>query len=147
MTCKIEAFRDEFFFLSNMFPTQVTINGLTYGSSEAAFQSFKYGGRAQRVRFTNMGPYESKKYWKDKKDLIRPDWMEIRLEVMKAIVEKKFKQNRALTISLMETNGCELQEGNYWNDTYWGVCFGKGENHLGKILMDLREKLLLEGKP
>lgn len=35
----------------------------------------------------------------------------------------------------------ELVEGNNWNDTYWGVCKGVGENHLGKILIRIRDGL------
>lgn len=34
-----------------------------------------------------------------------------------------------------------VYKGNYWKDTYWGVCNGVGENHLGKLLMKIREKL------
>jgi len=33
---------------------------------------------------------------------------------------------------LLSTGNCEIQEGNYWGDTFWGVCKGKGENNLGK---------------
>ena len=35
----------------------------------------------------------------------------------------------------------ELIEGNVWNDTFWGVCNGKGHNHLGKILMKVRDEI------
>lgn len=37
----------------------------------------------------------------------------------------------------------ELIEGNYWHDTYWGVCEGVGENHLGKLLMEIRNELYI----
>lgn len=30
-------------------------------------------------------------------------------------------------------------EVNNWGDTYWGVCNGIGDNHLGKILMKIRD--------
>ena len=45
-----------------------------------------------------------------------------------------------------DTNNEELIEGNTWNDTYWGVCNGRGQNHLGKILMKVRS-LLKEAYP
>ena len=32
-------------------------------------------------------------------------------------------------------------EGNTWNDTFWGVCNGQGQNWLGKILMLVRSEL------
>ena len=36
-----------------------------------------------------------------------------------------------------------LEEGNTWHDTFWGVDAktGEGQNHLGKILMKIREEL------
>ncbi len=33
----------------------------------------------------------------------------------------------------------EIVERNTWNDTFWGVCKGKGENHLGILLMEIRD--------
>ena len=42
---------------------------------------------------------------------------------------------------LLSTGNAELIEGNWWNDTFWGICRGKGENHLGKILMNIRNQL------
>jgi hypothetical protein len=33
-----------------------------------------------------------------------------------------------------------LVEGNTWNDRYWGVCRGVGQNKLGHLLMKLREE-------
>jgi predicted NAD-dependent protein-ADP-ribosyltransferase YbiA (DUF1768 family) len=35
----------------------------------------------------------------------------------------------------------ELVEYNYWGDLYWGVCRGEGENHLGRILMEIRSEI------
>ena len=36
----------------------------------------------------------------------------------------------------------KLVEGNYWKDTFWGVDEKLGgKNHLGRILMEIREEL------
>jgi len=32
----------------------------------------------------------------------------------------------------------DLVEGNDWGDTYWGQCKGRGQNHLGKLIMRIR---------
>jgi predicted NAD-dependent protein-ADP-ribosyltransferase YbiA (DUF1768 family) len=42
---------------------------------------------------------------------------------------------------LLATDDEELVEGNWWNDTFWGVCRGDGENNLGKIIMKVRDEL------
>ena len=35
-----------------------------------------------------------------------------------------------------------IVEGNTWGDVFWGVCNGIGENHLGNILMDVRDEII-----
>jgi len=55
-------------------------------------------------------------------------------------VREKFKQED-LKQMLLDTGDQELVEGNTWNDTFWGVCRGEGQNNLGKILMKVRMEL------
>ena len=55
-------------------------------------------------------------------------------------VHQKF-QNENLRKLLLATGDAELIEGNYWHDYYWGICNGVGQNWLGKILMEEREKI------
>jgi predicted NAD-dependent protein-ADP-ribosyltransferase YbiA (DUF1768 family) len=52
----------------------------------------------------------------------------------------KFK-NPELRAMLLTTGDEELIEGNWWRDTYWGVCEGIGQNKLGKLLMQVREEI------
>ena len=44
---------------------------------------------------------------------------------------------------LKATGNQDLQEGNNWNDTYWGVSLrtGNGKNNLGLILMKIRDEV------
>ena len=45
-----------------------------------------------------------------------------------------------LILGLQKPNkGKILIEGNWWKDTYWGVCDGKGQNKLGELLMKVRK--------
>ncbi len=55
----------------------------------------------------------------------------------------KFTQNPDLLSKLLATGDAELIEGNTWGDRVWGVDLyrGAGENHLGKILMRIRDEL------
>ena len=133
----IEKFENENFFLSNYFPCKVTYNGLTYGSSEAAYQAQKCPERAKE--FTALDPDDSKKLGRKVK--IRYDWEAVKEQIMTEIVHAKFTQNKDLGKRLTETGEEELVEGNWWKDTYWGVCDGVGQNKLGKILMAIRGTL------
>jgi ribA/ribD-fused uncharacterized protein len=71
----------------------------------------------------------------------RPDWEDLKIDVMRYCVQLKFRNHADLRTKLLATGDAELIEGNWWNDTYWGVCDGVGENHLGKLLMEEREVL------
>jgi predicted NAD-dependent protein-ADP-ribosyltransferase YbiA (DUF1768 family) len=72
--------------------------------------------------------------------VMRPDWNDVRLAIMEDLVRQKFLTS-SMERLLLSTGDAELIEGNYWGDTFWGVCRGVGENHLGKILMKIREEL------
>lgn len=72
--------------------------------------------------------------------VLRPDWDKIKFSIMLELVTIKF-QDPALAAMLKATGDAHLIEGNTWNDTYWGVCNGRGENMLGKILMYVRSTL------
>ena len=63
-----------------------------------------------------------------------------KFHLMKRLLKMKFAIPE-LKEMLLATGDEELVEGNYWHDTIWGVCDGVGENHLGKMLMEIRENL------
>ena len=138
MSEPITSFRNENFFLSNFYLCTITIRDITYSSAEAAFQAQNTLDIAERMRFAEMTPGQAKKYGK-KVDL-RCDWEDLKVDIMTAIVLAKFQQNPNLRELLLATGDRELIEGNNWNDTFWGVSnkSGKGQNNLGKILMDVR---------
>ena len=48
----ITSFRDENYFLSNMFPCTISFEGLTYPSAESAFQAAKCLDPNDRIPFT-----------------------------------------------------------------------------------------------
>jgi ribA/ribD-fused uncharacterized protein len=71
---------------------------------------------------------------------LREDWEEIRVSVMTDLVRQKFSLP-GLQRRLLATGDQEIVEGNTWGDVFWGVCRGKGQNQMGKILMKIREEL------
>jgi predicted NAD-dependent protein-ADP-ribosyltransferase YbiA (DUF1768 family) len=60
-------------------------------------------------------------------------------------VARKLYDHAEVFVVLAMTEG-EIVESNNWHDNYWGDCtclrcYRIGENHLGKILMRLRDEI------
>ena len=136
----INSFRGYYDFLSNMYPSPIKLGGVQYTCAEAAFQAVKLADKSKRSIFAGISGKEAKAL--GRRVELRPDWNEIRINVMRWIISEKFKQNKSLKLRLIRsTSNCEIIEGNTWNDTFWGVCNGRGQNWLGKILMEERAKV------
>lgn len=130
----IDKFEGEYRFLSNFYERQVTIDGLTFENTEAAFHSYKQPSR--REEFVGLTAKEAKRLGRSV--TLRDDWEEIKDSVMFNVCMAKFSQHEDIKQALLKTGNADLIEGNTWNDTYWGVCNGKGRNKLGQILMLIR---------
>lgn len=137
----IMTFRGKYDFLSNMYSATFEWDGRTYRNSEAAYQSAKSLDPAVRDEFSEMNGVVAKRA--GTKVLLRSDWESVKDGIMEEVVRAKFSQNPELLQKLIDTGTMELIEGNGWHDTYWGVDLtsGKGENHLGVILMKIRAEL------
>ncbi|MBQ9748422.1 MAG: DUF1768 domain-containing protein [Clostridia bacterium] len=137
----ITRFRDEYAFLSNFYAAEVEYGGLTYQNAEAAFQAQKCMTEEEKLPFTEMVPGKAKAF--GRRVALRPDWETVKCSLMEEIVRAKFIQNPQLVPMLLATGDTKLVEGNTWHDVYWGVDLrtGEGENHLGRILMKIREEL------
>lgn len=142
----IKRFRDEYHFLCNFEIANVEYKGLTYSNNEAAFQAQKTPYETIKLGFTTMNPAESKV--SGRKLHLRPDWDEVRDQIMYEIVLAKFTQNPDLKAKLLATGDEEIIEGTTgWHDNYWGNCECinckdiPGQNHLGQTLMRVRQEL------
>jgi hypothetical protein len=121
-------------FLSNFYPCTLQYMGITYQNSEAAFQAQKCPERA--IEFANLDPSRAKRLGRRVK--LRSDWEEVKIPIMYQILEAKFS-NPELMNRLLQVEG-EIVEETTWGDTFWGVCKSKGNNMLGKLLMDIRDR-------
>jgi N-glycosidase YbiA len=129
-------------FLSNFHLCNVEFEGMCYPSSENAYMAAKTSDLNLKKVLQTMSPKKAKSYGRTVP--LRENWDSIRLEVMEKVLLVKFSTNPSLREKLLETGDKYLEETNWWKDTFWGVCNGKGENNLGKILMKVREKLRLD---
>ena len=134
----IDSFSGIYRFLSNFYPCRIEFEERRYESVEAAYQAMKTLDVNARQMFERLPAPDAKKMGRLLK--MRSDWEDVKLEIMEQLVEIKF-QEPMLRSALIDTGNEEIVEGNYWKDTFWGVCNGVGENHLGKILMQVRQKI------
>lgn len=139
----ITKFEGEYRFLSNFYLHPI----MGFASAEHAYQAQKapYNVAFQRKIANSHSPSQAKSLGLAVN--LRDDWEEKKLEVMMAILQEKFN-DPGLKEKLLATEDAELVEGNWWHDTYWGFCTCSrhmcGANHLGKLLMQVRDRLKKE---
>lgn len=143
MDSAVREFQGEYRFLSNFYPAEVELDGVTYPTVEHAFQAAKandddYLKQREKIRQAPR-PGLAKRWGRSIRPL-RSDWDDVRIGIMEQLIRQKFSKE-PLRSQLLSTGSAELIEGNYWNDTFWGVCKGVGKNHLGKIIMRIREEI------
>lgn len=134
---KITEFRGEFCWLSSFWPAKVEMDGIVYPTVEHAYQAAKTTDLDEREKVRNCKtPGQAKRVTVS----MREDWEDLKLVVMRRLVKQKFQKHPDLRQKLIDTGNMQIQEGNWWGDTFWGVDrdTGEGENHLGRILMDIR---------
>lgn len=136
----INEFRWPHEFLSNFYFWPVRYEGILYPTSEHAYQAAKTRDPNVRLRISLLPtPGASKKAGKALD--LRSDWEDVKVMVMADILRLKFAPGSYMAFLLLSTGDEHLVEGNYWHDTFWGVCNGRGQNHLGKLLMQIRAEL------
>ena len=133
----ISSFKGKYAFLSNFFSAPVEYLVYCFENNDAAFQGAKCPERMGE--FCNLNPSLAKRL--GRRVILRSDWESAKYEVMYQVCLAKFSQNPDLRKKLIDTGNAELIEGNTWGDRIWGTCNGVGENHLGKILMRIRQEL------
>ena len=137
----------EYRFLSNFYMHEITYKGKVYASTEHAYQAMKTLDEdwAEAIRLAET-PSKAKK--KGGLCPLRPDWDEIKDQIMDEVLALKFADPE-LEQSLIDTYQKYLVEGVTWHDNFWGICLKRdcergclektGKNHLGLALMRLRE--------
>jgi len=129
-------------FLSNFWACfeLIYFDGDMYTSTEHAYQAAKTLSQEEREKIKEADtPGQAKRL--GQKVTMRSDWDDIKIDIMYQLLKEKFQEGSILAQLLLETGYAKLIEGNTWGDTFWGQCKGKGENHLGKLLMKVRKEL------
>lgn len=152
---RILEFKGKHRFLSNFYPAEVslpqvklkgkTFPVLVYPTVEHAYQAAKFPeGDKDREFLAVFLPAsragEAKRMGQEAP--LPADWDSRKFDIMEYLLHQKFA-HPSLRQLLLDTGESELVEGNTWNDRIWGVDLktGKGDNHLGKLLMKVRASL------
>ncbi|MBD2182760.1 NADAR family protein [Planktothrix sp. FACHB-1355] len=127
---------------SNFSPHGFELDGFYWPTSEHYFQAQKFVGTpyADRIRLVKT-PKDAAKMGRDRSFPLRPDWSQVKDDIMRRGVLRKFQTHTDIREVLIST-GDELIVENSPIDYYWGCgADGSGKNMLGKILMEVREIL------
>lgn len=144
----ITEFRGKWTKLSNYSIVSIWYKDHMYPSVEHAYQAAKSTDPVIQQMVRNLAtPNLAKKMGKEIQDnpLIyhfRQDFHNVKIGIMYDLLVEKFKQEPERTL-LLSSGTEKLVEGNWWGDKFWGQCpVGDGENHLGKLLMQIRKELI-----
>jgi ribA/ribD-fused uncharacterized protein len=135
----IKKFEGDYRWLSNFWPCDV----FGWPTVEHAYQASKTLDLGERQLIMQcQTPGQAKRL--GGKVRLRDDWKNVKFQVMYGLIDMKFDPivNPVLHTLLIDTGDAKIEEGNDWGDTIWGICNGIGNNHLGKIIMQIRQKHL-----
>lgn len=135
----VKGFFGPFRWLSNFHLCPVQFEGHVYPATENAYMAAKTLDLEARKPLLTMAPFQAKAYGRTV--ALREDWEQVKLDIMYQLNKQKFEWHPELRAALLATGDKYIEETNWWGDRIWGVCTGTGENHLGKILMRIREEL------
>ena len=145
---QVVAFKDKYEKFSNFYPVCIIYEDMEFYSVEHAFVAAKSTDMIFRRKISLLKPDQAglaKKMGRRCK--LRPNWDLMKVSVMRLLIDQKFSINEFKEL-LLSTGENEIIEGNYWHDNFWGNCYCKkcenivGQNRLGKLLMEKREKLI-----
>lgn len=142
----ISSFTGKYKFLRTDYPCMVELDGLLYPSAEHAFQAAKTLDDNHRRNFQVMNGADTARYF-GRRVKLRDDWEDVKVDIMERIMLDKFTRSdpfpsqAELRCKLLDTGDARIEYANKRGDMFWGTVNGEGDNVLGKILMDVREKL------
>lgn len=135
----IQKFSGSYKWLSNFAPVEIELDGRIFLSVEHAYVSAKNDNETWKSICTD-DTYTAAQIKQLGRDVVLvDDWDIKRLEVMRYCIFQKFYQEpyKSKLLATMDQN---IQEGNTWEDKFWGIDLktGVGENHLGRLIMEAR---------
>lgn len=146
VTCpQIDMFVGTYSSLSNFYQSSFELDGQEWETVEHYYQAQKTHDPDLREGIRRASkPGQAKRIGQTVP--LRPDWEEIKIDVMAKALEAKFRANPRIRDDLISTFPYILLEGNNWGDCFWGIDIKTriGHNVLGLLLMELRARFRVE---
>jgi hypothetical protein len=142
MTIYFYNIREQYGCFSNFSPHGFVLDELYWSTSEHYFQAQKFIGTPylEKLRLVKT-PKEAANMGRQRTLPLRPDWEDVKDNIMRKAVFSKFSTNKDIQEILLSTGNEELVE-NSPIDYYWGCgADGSGKNMLGIVLMEVRQQL------
>jgi ribA/ribD-fused uncharacterized protein len=137
--------RDEpYYEFTNFAKYPIVIDGVIWATTEHFFQAQKFistplYAKIQQSEFPREAFEVSRSALGSR--WIRKDWSDVKMDVMKLALRAKFTQHKKLHDMLLSTGDRPLVEHTS-RDNFWGDGGdGSGDNHLGKLLEEVRDAL------
>lgn len=143
-------YEQDHYYLSNFSAFAVWWDGRWLFTAEHAYHWARFElpeGRGQLLQdcvFRCTSAYEAFRFAQENKSKQRPDWDDVKVDVMRNILCAKATQHEYVSRKLLQTGQRVLIE-NSWRDSFWGWGPQRdGQNMLGKVWMQVRHQLRLE---
>ena len=122
-----------------------------YRTSEEAYHWEKFnhlaGRGVQELLQDARSAHEAFTLSQKHKALRRPDWDDVKMDIMRDILRAKAEQHEYVRRKLLATGDRTLIE-NSWRDDFWGWGPNRnGQNMLGKLWMEVRAELRKANTP
>jgi hypothetical protein len=141
-------YEHDFYPLSNFSSFTLMWGGIRFDTSEAAYHWEKFpseDGIQYAIR-TAPSAHEAYRVAERYKAHRRPDWDEVKVDIMRRILRSKVEQHEYVRRKLLATGARELVEDS-WRDDFWGWGENRnGQNMLGKLWMEVRDEIQSKGQ-
>ena len=130
---------DPYYYFTNFYPACIELDGYVWPTTTFRLRNFLV-----LLTMTTLGHYQHhEKQFRlpQASESVRGDWPSVKDQIMLKALRAKFTQDKHLRQLLLDTKDRKLVE-HTTNDSYWGDGGdGSGQNHLGKLLMQVRSEL------
>jgi len=139
-------YEQEYYCLSSFSAFSILWCGERFDTLEHLYHFLKFDPRLhpEARRAVQLAPsaHAAFRLSREFKALVRPDWDEVKVSVMRRLIRTKADQHEYVRRKLLDTGDRVLVE-NSWRDGFWG--WGpdeRGQNILGELWMELRAELV-----